>query len=164
MTFIVVILLIVLFISFGAVVFIGAPYLPTMRKQIHAALELANLKPGQKLVDLGCGDGRVLVAAAKVGVDAVGYEINPFLALIAWIRTLRFRKHVKVVWGDYWSREWPEDVDCVFVFLIQHLMPKLEQRVVSYAHRPLIVVSFAFKFNSRKAAHQKDGVFLYEFN
>jgi hypothetical protein len=79
----------VVFICFAGVILFGAPYLPTLKPQIHAALELANLRPGQTLIELGCGDGRVLIAAAHTGIKSIGYELNPLLALIAWIRTIR---------------------------------------------------------------------------
>ena len=43
-------------------------------------LELANIKPGETLYDLGCGDGRILIAAVrKYKVNAVGVEISPRL-------------------------------------------------------------------------------------
>jgi SAM-dependent methyltransferase len=73
--------------AFAAVIFFGAPYLPTLRPQIQAAFALLELKPGQTLLELGCGDGKVLVAAAEAGYKAVGIELNPILALVAWART-----------------------------------------------------------------------------
>lgn len=72
------------------------PYLPSPESVIVKALEMAQLKPGEKLVDLGCGDGRVLVIAAKrCGAYAVGVELNPLLARLA-------RRECKFagVWGS----------------------------------------------------------------
>jgi ribosomal protein L11 methylase PrmA len=66
---------------FGFVLIFGAPYLPTLDKPMKAALELAELKPGQTLLELGCGDGKVLIAAAKQGVHATGFELNPLLVI-----------------------------------------------------------------------------------
>ena len=74
---IVLIVIAVVFICFAGVVAFGAPYLPTLRPQVETALELVNLMPGQTLLELGCGDGKVLVAAAQTGLHAVGYELNP---------------------------------------------------------------------------------------
>ena len=50
---------------FGFVVFFGAPYLPTFNKVQNTALDLLDLKPGQTLIELGSGDGRVMREAAK---------------------------------------------------------------------------------------------------
>ena len=47
----------ILVISFGFVVFVGPPYLPTLDKQVRTALDLLDLKKGQTLLELGCGDG-----------------------------------------------------------------------------------------------------------
>ena len=53
-------------------------YVPTPQKVIDRMLEMAEVKPGDVVYDLGCGDGRIVVTAAKkYGVKAVGIDINP---------------------------------------------------------------------------------------
>ena len=48
---------------------------------VDRMLEMARIKPGETLYDLGCGDGRILIAAVeKYKVKAVGVEISPKLA------------------------------------------------------------------------------------
>jgi ribosomal protein L11 methylase PrmA len=69
----------VLVILFGFVVAFGAPYLPTLRPQITMALDMLDLKKGQTLLELGSGDGRVMMAAAERGWNVIGYELNPLL-------------------------------------------------------------------------------------
>lgn len=156
--------LIVLFILLLAVVGImfGAPYLPTLDKQVEAALDLVDIKKGDILLELGCGDGKVLIAAARQGIMSVGYELNPILALISYLRTIKYRKYVRVVWGDYWKKDWPE-ADAVFVFLITRFMPKLDLYLKSYKFRPIKLVSFAFKIPNKKIDGQKNGVYLYKY-
>lgn len=44
-------------LCFGAGAFFGAPYLPARRPDVEAALDLAELRPGEKLIDLGSGEG-----------------------------------------------------------------------------------------------------------
>ena len=57
-----------------------APYVPTPHEVVSRMLELAEIKPGDVLYDLGSGDGRIVVAAAKkFGIRAVGFEIDPVL-------------------------------------------------------------------------------------
>jgi precorrin-6B methylase 2 len=54
------------------------PYVPTTPEAVKAMLKLAEVKKGDILYDLGCGDGRIVVTAAKdYGIRAVGIDINP---------------------------------------------------------------------------------------
>lgn len=147
---------------FGFVVLFGAPYLPTRRQQINDALDLLALKPGQTLLELGCGDGRVLLAAAKRGIRSVGYELNPLLVLIAWAVTLRYRSLVKVRLGNYWHKSWP-DADGVYVFLLDKYMQKLDRKLTNEFKKPVKLVSFAFKIPNKKPAKTRGGLFLYKY-
>lgn len=53
------------------------PYVPTTDDAVAAMLRLADVKSGDVVYDLGCGDGRIVVAAAKLGARGVGIDINP---------------------------------------------------------------------------------------
>ena len=150
---------VVLAITFGGVLLVGAPYVPTLQPQTKAALELLSLQPGQTLLELGSGDGTVLLAAAQAGLQVVGVELNPFLVLVSWLRTRRYRKQVRIIWGDFWRVEWPP-VDGVFAFLLDRFMPRLDERMQK-VNKPL--ASFAFQMPGRPADAQKDGVFLYKY-
>lgn len=144
---------------FGLVVFVGAPYLPTMTPQIEAAFDLLDLKEGDTLLELGCGDGKVLLLAAARGYKVVGIELNPILTLVAWARTRRHRELVQVRWGNFWQMAWPRS-DGVFVFLIDKFMPKLDERMQK---RDGKLVSVAFRVKGRKILAEKNGVFLYDY-
>ena len=53
-------------------------FVPTPQEVVDRMLELAEVKTGDVLYDLGCGDGRIVVTAAKTyGVKAVGFDIDP---------------------------------------------------------------------------------------
>lgn len=147
---------------FGFVLLLGAPYLPTLTPQVEAALELVNLKPGQVLLELGCGDGKVLIAAAQTGLHVVGYEINPLLALVSWLRTRRFKKQVRVVWGNFWTQSWPP-ADGIFTFLHPRFMAKLDTKITQHTNNNVKLVSFAFAVPGRSAVRQKAGVYLYQY-
>ncbi|MEK7095943.1 MAG: hypothetical protein AAB896_01490, partial [Patescibacteria group bacterium] len=96
---------ILLVLAYGFVIPFGAPFVPTMKKERKAALDLLDLKPGQVLVDLGSGDGSLLVLAAQRGIRAVGYEINPFLWAYSWLRTRRYGRQVSVKLRSFWSAD-----------------------------------------------------------
>ncbi len=159
--------LIILFLGlavlmFGFVVIFGAPYLPTLKLQTEAALSLLNLQPGQTLIELGCGDGRVLKAAAKQGLSVIGYELNPLLIIVAYINTWKYRKEVRIIWGNYWSIKWPV-TDGIFVFLLPKFMTRLDNKIIQEYHRPVKLVSFAFRIKGKNPTATKSGVYLYMY-
>jgi hypothetical protein len=152
-----------LILVFGLVVFVGAPYLPTLTPNVNEAIKLTGLKKGQTLLELGSGDGRVLLAAAKQGIYAVGYELNPLLVLWTKAITWRYRKLVVVKWGNYWLAKWPE-TDAIYVFLLQKYMKKLDKRIVqTYPGKNIKLVSLAFTIPDKKLSKQQGGLYLYTY-
>lgn len=150
-------------ILFGVVVLFGPPYLPTKRRQIETALDLLALKPGQTLLELGSGDGRVMRAAAQRGLKVVGIEINPLLVLLSWLWLWRFQGQVRVIWGGYFTAKWPQ-ADGIFTFMIQRQMKRLDGHIESWrGSRPLKLASVAFHIPGKKPARHKNGVFLYDY-
>ena len=154
---------IILVLLFGMVVLFGAPYLPTMRAQTSAALDLLALKKGQTLLELGCGDGRVLKAAARRGLKAVGYELNPLLVIIARLHTWQYRQQVRVIWGNYWLNDWPK-ADGIFTFLLDRYMKRLDKTITQkYKGKKVKLVSVAFQIPDKKPTKTLAGVFLYQY-
>lgn len=157
------ILALLLIIAYGAVIAFGAPFLPTLKPQRQQALDLLNLKPGQLFVDLGSGDGTMLVLAARRGLRAVGYEINPFLFAYSWLRTRRYGRRVKVKLKSFWRADLSK-ADGVFVFLITHHMKHLDELLSSKkGGRKLKVVSNSFQIPGRKHLKKTGPMFLYEY-
>ncbi len=157
------IILVWLILIFGFVVFFGAPYLPTLRPQKEAALELLDLEPGQTLLELGSGDGTMLVAAAERGLKVVGYELNPLLFIISYLRTFKHRERVRIIWGNYWVHMWPR-TDGIYVFSLDRYMKKLDKKIVqNYPEQKVKLASYAFKVPAREPKAEKSGVYLYEY-
>lgn len=149
-------------LCFGFVLAFGPPYLPTLTNQMRIALELADLQPGQSLLELGCGDGKVLIAAAKLGVYAVGFELNPLLVLVCKLRTWRYRKLVRVHWANFWSKEWPA-TDVIFIFGLPKIMKRLDKKIVQYTSKPVKLISFAFAIPDKKPTKKQGGVLRYDY-
>jgi hypothetical protein len=53
------------------------PYVPTPQDVVEGMLDMAKIKPGEYLIDLGSGDGRIVVTAAQRGARAYGVDLNP---------------------------------------------------------------------------------------
>lgn len=155
--------LIVVVVLFGFVILFGPPYVPTLAAQKIAALDMLELKPGQTLLELGSGDGRVMRAAAERGLRVVGVELNPLLVIVSYVVTWRYRKRVRIIWGNLWQVTWPP-ADGVFTFLLPRLMPKLDKHLESWHTKPLYLASFAFAIPDKEPARTRDGIFLYRYH
>lgn len=158
--FVIGILIIVLL--FGFVLLFGAPYLPTLAPQVTAALDLIDLQAGDHLLELGCGDGKVLIAAAERGMTVTGYELNPLLAFIAWARTRRYRDQVRIICGNFWQITLPP-TDGIFVFLLPKYMNRLDKKVMQEKQSKVKLVSFAFMIPGKPIAKEQAGVYLYQY-
>lgn len=108
----------------------GAPFLPTDRRDTQKMVELAQLKTGDILVDLGSGDGRILIAAANLGAEAHGYEINPLLVL--WSRWKIKKSGLSGKAFVHWKNYWFEDLSrfhAVTIFGITSIMDKIGEKL-----------------------------------
>lgn len=148
--------------GFGVAAFIGAPYVPILRRDYAPLLKLADIKPGQTLIDLGSGDGRLLREVASQGVRAIGYEINPVLYLVSQIVCWKYRKLVTIKLGDYWQIKLPPS-DIIYVFLLSKYMERLDHKLSRDLTSPTLVVSFVFAIPGRKAVRSSRNTFVYEY-
>lgn len=150
---------------FGFVVWVGPPYVPTLRQQTEAALDMLSLKKGDLLLELGSGDGRVARAAAQRGIRVVGIEVNPLLVLYSRMVTWRYRELVDIRWGNIWKRTWPKDTDAIYTFLLDKYMEKLDKKIIqTYHNRSVKLASFAFEIPGKTPLREHDGVFLYHYS
>lgn len=156
------IILVVLCFSF--VVLVGPPYVPTLTPQVKAALDLLDLKPGQTMLELGCGDGKMMIAAAQRGWKVTGIELNPILVVVCKLRTWRYRKQVTVKMGNYWNTRLWGQADGIFGFVLPKYMTKLDHLIDQWrGPKPTRLASFAFKIPNKKISEERNGVFLYVY-
>lgn len=154
-------------ILFGFIVFRGAPYVPTHRRTTKKVMDILNLKKGDLLVDLGSGDGVMLKAAAIRGVRAIGYELNPILCLLAWLRCYRYKNIVSVKCRDFWFTNLPKDTNVVFVFLAGPFMRSLGRKLkreMKLRKKELRVVSYGFEIPNFKPYKIEDNLFFYKLD
>lgn len=125
----------------------GAPWVPTRRRDIERARKLLDLQPGDRFVELGCGDGRVTIALAacdppNLRPSAVGVELSLIQYLAAQIRRVLTRSwNVRFTFGNAFHYDL-HDADALYLFLMpdtyEKIRPKLEAelkpgaRVVTY--------------------------------
>lgn len=106
---------------------IGAPYAPTRLAVVKKAFDRLGLGAGDRLVDLGAGDGKIVLEAARRGATAVGWELSPILWLVAKVRTWR-QRGAMIRYGNFYKQPLGE-ATVVFAFLMPNNMPRVRAYV-----------------------------------
>lgn len=163
------IFLVVLMLLLGAWVLIpmlyGSPWVPSFQRRIRRAMELAQVRPGETVFDLGSGDGRVLICAARdFKARAVGYEIEPVHCLVSWLRAraLGLQSSIRVHCQDF-TRADLSSADVVFLYLTAGHVPRITSQIESQLRRGARVVSVSNELPGWKpaAVDREHLLFLY---
>lgn len=149
-----------------------APYIPSPQQVVDKMLELAAVKPGEMVYDLGAGDGRIVITAAKIyQARAVGIEIHPDLyrSTVDRVKSLGLEDRVKIIHGDFLKVDLsPADVVTMYLLTNSNIIvkPNLEKYLKPGAR----VVSLDFEVRGWQpvvTSHvsvggMKHKIFLYE--
>lgn len=143
--------------------YFGAPYVPMSEENVEEMMRLAGIGPGDCVADLGSGDGRVLIAAAKKGATAEGWEVNPILWLFSvWnIRAAGVSRSARVHLGSYWNKN-VGHFNVVTLYLLTAHMRRMQEKLKAELSPGSRVVSFRFAFPDwQKDAENGKGMTLY---
>jgi tRNA1(Val) A37 N6-methylase TrmN6 len=127
-----------------------APYYPTPDSIVVKMLELGGLKAGEKMFDLGSGDGRIVIAAAqKFRADAVGVELDKDLCRqsVERIRKLGLEKTAQIVNGDILKQDY-SSADLITVYLLPNSNDKVQPLLERQLKKGARVVAHDFEFRS----------------
>ena len=141
----------------------GAVFVPIHESKIEIILRQAQVQPGQKIADLGSGDGRIVIALARAGAEAHGFEINP---LLVWWSRHKIRKaglgdRAFIHLHSFWPAKLSE-FNIVTVFGIDYIMNRLGRKLRRELKPGAKVISFAFPFHDWQEVQKERGVFLYK--
>jgi len=131
--------------------FVFVPYVPTPQATVDAMVRAANLRSGQTVYDLGAGDARFLIAAAKAcpGICAIGYELAPIIWLLGRIRIFVSRADVTLHFGNALRAD-VRDADAVFLYLLPRVLGRLEPLLDAQLKPGTHVFSYAFRFPGKE--------------
>ncbi|MBS1215748.1 MAG: Methyltransferase type 11 [Proteobacteria bacterium] len=125
-------------------------YVPSRPEVVEAMLKLANVKAGEKLYDLGCGDGRIVITAAqKYGLTGVGIDIDPDRVAEARenARKAGVADRVKIEQGDVFKANFG-DADVVALYLRRDYNQKLRPRLIEQLKPGTRIVSHEHDFGT----------------
>ena len=127
-----------------------APYYPTPETIVDRMLEAGQLKAGEKMYDLGSGDGRIVILAAqKFHADAVGVELDKDLCKLSEerIHKLHLEKNAHIVNGDLLKQNY-SSADLVTVYLLPGFIDKVQPLLDQQLKKGARVVSHDFEFKN----------------
>lgn len=128
-----------------------APYVPTKLDLISKVLKAAGVKKGKVFYELGSGDGRVVIEAAKLGAKANGVEQS---WLRVWYSRYKSRlagtnKQTHFCHGNIFDRNYyPADV--VYIYLLKPAVEKLEAKLKKELNTGVIVITQTYHFKNWK--------------
>ncbi|XP_034559027.1 ATP synthase subunit C lysine N-methyltransferase [Notolabrus celidotus] len=142
------------------------PFVPATTAQVENVLNVLRARTGT-LVDIGSGDGRIVIAAAKQGFKASGFELNPWLVWYSRYKARREGVHRSSSFyiSDLWKVSFAEYSNVV-IFGVPQMMEKLELKLASELPTTAKVVACRFPFPTwvpeQTAGEGIDTVWVYD--
>jgi SAM-dependent methyltransferase len=131
-----------------------APWVPSYMGLLRQALTWIKPTAGQTFIDLGCGDGRaVLVAAKDFRLEASGVDINPVLTLMARILLALQRQKGRIITGSLYQQNL-NGIDIVYIYgLPEHIAKRLNKKLDQELRPGAWIISYNFSLPDRQPVH-----------
>ena len=140
----------------------GAIYDPSSLEETRIMAEMSDVQPGELAVDLGSGDGRVVIALAQRGAVAHGFEVNPVLVAVSRrkIRELGLVKTAFIHWRSFWAADL-SGFDVVTTFQVGFIMGRLETKLRKELAPGSRIVSHYWRFPGLVPEKARGNVYRY---
>lgn len=147
--------------------FRGSPYVPIKTHRYSQITKL--IKKGDRVADLGCGDGRILVEAIKRGAkEAHGWELDFGVFLLAFFKTHRAginTRKIKLHFDDYWNADL-SSFNVIYTYQMTKYMGPFKQKLLPQLQPGTLIISPDYKIPGLKV-HQKisdadRGIYIYK--
>lgn len=151
-------------ITFAVTMLHGPVFVPSADAKLRSMLKLARITKSSKVIDLGSGDGKVVIAIAqKWRIPVTGIEINPLLVRRSRkkIREQNLTELISIQQKSFWDIDFSE-YDVIFLYGTSYIMNKLEAKVKHEMKPGSQVVSNFFTFPNLKPIKSHNDVHLYQ--
>jgi precorrin-6B methylase 2 len=140
----------------------GPVFVPSKLTDIKRMLDLAEIKKGERVIDIGSGDGAILIMAAQAGFPIEGCEINPWL--VRRSRQLAERmdltKLVSVRRESFWDINY-EAYDVIFLYGTSYIMQRLEAKLRRELRPGARIISNYFEFPTWQPIAERGKIRVY---
>lgn len=137
------------------------PYFQTSRYRVATMVELASIKPEDIGADLGSGDGRIVIAFAKAGIEMHGYEIDPVLRKTSEENIKKGNLDNAYIHNkDFWTENLSK-YSIICCYPMPTIMGRLEKKLKDELKPGARVLLNYFPFLHWKEKKIKDNIYLY---
>ena len=138
------------------------PYFQTSRYRVETMVELAQVKPAELAADLGSGDGRIVIAFAKAGIDTVGFELDEKLAELSEenIQKEHVKNKAHILQKDFWEENLSRYA-IITVYPMPDIMELLEKKLLTELKPGTRVLLNYYPFPEWNFFAKKDNIYLY---
>lgn len=147
----------------------GVPWVPSGRTTVKTMIQLAKLKRGEVVYDLGCGDARFLIQAEKLhGIRGIGYENAPIPYLFGMVRKWLNRSKIDLRYENFFKTSL-KNANVIFLYLGPDINRRLSSKIKKECKKGTRIVSHAFhlpgftpiKTVSKEKAKSLNTLYLY---
>lgn len=123
---------------------LDVPFVPTPRPIVRRMLDIAQVRPGERVIDLGAGDGRIVISAAtEFGANALGIELHPGRYAIIRNSAAALKPNLQAVRQNFFNTDL-STADIVTMYLLPSVNEALRKKLERELHSGARVVTHDF--------------------
>lgn len=143
----------------------GVEWVPSPQRIVYRMLQMSKVNKNDIVYDLGSGDGRIVISAAKLGARAVGIELDLLRALISGIKIklAKLENKARIENGNFYKAN-IRGATVVALFLLPKTMEKIENKLMKELRKGSRIVSHRFVFKNRRPSKidKENKIYLYK--
>ena len=121
------------------------PFVPSTEDSVRQMVKMASVKENDRAVDLGAGDGRLVIELARASTIAVGVEIDEerWKSANRTIAAMGLAGRARVVRGSFWRHDLSR-YDIIAIYGLPSVMERLKRKIIAESNRSVRIVSNHF--------------------
>lgn len=141
----------------------GPPFVPSSDESANQMLALMKKYKIKRVLDMGSGNGKLVILLTKEGYQATGVELNPWLVFKSRraLRKAGLKDKASIRWGNFWSFK-IDNYDAVTLYLVPHILPRLEKKLKKELKPGSYIVSNYFTMPSIKPLQKTTKASIYK--
>jgi hypothetical protein len=155
-------LLIIHFFYTIIAIFKGAAFIPCPKEALNNLIKITDFNESDTLIDLGSGDGRILIKASKAGAGkCIGIELNPLLVIYSKLKVLFLGlKNIQIKRADIWKTDLSK-ANIITLYFVPIKMSRLIEKINKEMPSGSKIISYKYKLDDLEFEKEIDGLYLY---